>query len=82
MFDEAFRYIYGIYRNGNSRFFKAYKRIDCKLNPENYLPVEFNASTCDNEEITIKLNLIDLQTAIDKNVFDLNIPGDFTKTQK
>ena len=66
----------------NSRFCKSYKQIDCKLNPENYLPIEFNASTCDNEEITIKLNLIDLQTAIDKNMFDLDIPSDFTKTQK
>jgi hypothetical protein len=66
----------------NSRYFKAYKQVDCKLSAKNYLPTEFNASTCDDEEITIKLTQTDLQKAIDKTVFDLNIPADFTKTQK
>jgi hypothetical protein len=66
----------------NSRYCKAYKQIDCKLNPENYLPMEFIASTCDDEEIAIKLTQTDLQKVIDKTIFDLNIPANFTKTQK
>ena len=66
----------------NSRYGKSYKQIICKLTPENYLPVEFIASTCDDEEITIKLTQIDLKKEIDKTTFDLNIPADFTKTQK
>jgi hypothetical protein len=66
----------------NSRYCKSYKQVDCKLNPENYLPVEFVASTCDDEEITIKLTQTDLQKTIDKTTFDLNIPADFTKTKK
>ncbi|HBG77357.1 MAG TPA: hypothetical protein DDW84_00715 [Phycisphaerales bacterium] len=63
----------------NSRYGKSYKQIDCKLNPANYLPVEFIASTCDDEEITIKLTQIDLKKEIDKTTFDLNIPADYTQ---
>ncbi|MFA6186895.1 MAG: hypothetical protein WC770_06780 [Phycisphaerae bacterium] len=66
----------------NSRYSKAYKQVDCKLNPQNYLPMEFIASTCDDEEITIRLTQTDLQKAIDKTTFGLNIPADFSKTQK
>lgn len=66
----------------NSRYRKAYRHVDCKLNPENYLPMEFIASTCDDEEITIKLTQTDLHKTIDKTTFDLNIPADFSKTQK
>ncbi|HAL45651.1 MAG: hypothetical protein A2Y12_11350 [Planctomycetes bacterium GWF2_42_9] len=66
----------------NSRFHKTYTQINVTINPELNLPIVFNASTTDNEEITIKLNKMETSKPVKKEVFELKIPGDFTHTQK
>jgi len=66
----------------NSKFFKTYKQVKLTVNSENYLPSNFWASTCDSEEITIKLSKIENSKAVDKNVFEVKIPADFVQTQK
>jgi outer membrane lipoprotein-sorting protein len=65
-----------------SEFFKTYKQIDCKIDPENFLPFDFSALTCDDEKITIRLTKMNTAAKIKRNVFDLDVPADFTKTQK
>ncbi|MDD5134849.1 MAG: outer-membrane lipoprotein carrier protein LolA [Phycisphaerae bacterium] len=65
-----------------SEFFKTYKQIDCGIDPENSLPFDFSALTCDDEKITIRLTKINTTAKIKMNVFDVDIPADFTKTQK
>jgi len=66
----------------NSKFFKTYKHIEITINPENSLPCDFSAVTCEDEKIIIKLSQIDILTAIKNSVFDMNIPADFVQTQK
>jgi outer membrane lipoprotein-sorting protein len=66
----------------NTEFFKTYKQIDCQIDPENFLPFDFSALTCDDEKITIRLTKINTAAKIKRNVFDLDTPADFTKTQK
>jgi outer membrane lipoprotein-sorting protein len=66
----------------NSRFFKAYSKVNVTVDPNLNLPITFNASTTDNEEITIKLMNIDTSKPISKDVFVPAIPADFTRTEK
>jgi hypothetical protein len=66
----------------NSRFFKTYKQIDVAINPSNFLPFDFTAQTSDDEKITIKLTQIETSKAVEKSVFDVVIPADFSQTQK
>jgi outer membrane lipoprotein-sorting protein len=66
----------------NSRFHKTYTQVNVTINPELNLPVVFNASTTDNEEITIKLNKMETSKPVKKEVFELKIPTDFTQTEK
>ncbi len=63
----------------NSGFFKTYKQVEIKIDSKNSLPNDFSALTCEDEKITIKLSQIDTTTKIDKAIFDLNIPMDFTQ---
>lgn len=66
----------------NSEFFKTYKQIDCQIDPENFLPFNFSALTCDDEKITIRLIKTNTAAKIKRDVFNLDVPADFTKTQK
>jgi hypothetical protein len=66
----------------NSRFSKTYKQVEIIINPDNNLPFDFSATTCEDEKITIKLSQIDTSKVIKKAVFDLVIPADFAQTQK
>lgn len=66
----------------NSKFFKTYKEVNLKINPDNYLPSVFSAITCDDEQITIKLSRVNTSRAVEKKVFESNIPADFTQSQK
>lgn len=65
----------------NSRFFKTYKQVYIKINPENNLPYDFSALTADDEKITIKLSQINTSKAVDKKVFELKIPAGFARMQ-
>jgi len=66
----------------SSKFFKVYKQIDVAINPSNFLPFDFTAQTSDDEKITIKLTQIETSKAVEKTVFDVVIPADFSQTQK
>jgi hypothetical protein len=66
----------------NSKFFKTYKQIDVAINPSNFLPFDFTAQTSDDEKIMIKLTQIETSKVVEKSVFDVVIPADFSQTQK
>jgi hypothetical protein len=66
----------------NSRFFKIYKEIEIKIDPDNNLPFNFSAITAEDEQITIKLSQIDTSKVIKKSVFDVIMPADFAQMQK
>jgi outer membrane lipoprotein-sorting protein len=66
----------------NSRFFKAYKIINITIDSQLNLPVVFSASTTDSEQITIKLNKVEFSKPVKKEVFEFQIPSDFTRTEK
>jgi hypothetical protein len=66
----------------NSRFFKTYKQVNITINQDINFPVLFTASTTDSEEITIKLNKVETSKPVKKEVFDFQIPSDFTRTEK
>ena len=66
----------------NSKFFKTYKQVEIKINPDNNLPFDFSATTCEDEKITIRLSRIDTSKVIKRTVFDVVIPADFAQTQK
>jgi outer membrane lipoprotein-sorting protein len=66
----------------NSRYFKTYKQINITINQDINFPTVFTASTTDSEEITIKLNKVEISKPVKKEVFDFQIPSNFTQTQK
>jgi len=66
----------------NSRFFNTYKQVNITINQDINFPILFTTSTTDSEEITIKLNKIELSKPVKREVFDFQIPSDFTQTQK
>ncbi|MDD5010673.1 MAG: outer-membrane lipoprotein carrier protein LolA [Phycisphaerae bacterium] len=65
-----------------SRFFKTYKEIEIKIDPDNNLPFDFSAITAEDEQITIKLSQIDTSKVIKKSVFNVIIPADFAQMKK
>ncbi len=66
----------------NSRFFKTYKQVNITINQDINFPTVFTASTTDSEEMTIKLKKVETSKPVKKEVFDFQIPSDFTQTQK
>ncbi len=66
----------------NSRFSKTYKQVEIIINPDNNLPFDFSATTCEDEKITIRLSQIDISKVIKKAVFDVVIPADFSQMLK
>ncbi|HBG27536.1 MAG: hypothetical protein A2Y10_15610 [Planctomycetes bacterium GWF2_41_51] len=65
-----------------SKFYNTYKQIEVTIDSKLNLPVNFKASTTENEEIIIKLSRIDTSNTIKKEVFEISIPADFVHTQK
>ncbi|MCE5340632.1 MAG: hypothetical protein LLF92_05830 [Planctomycetaceae bacterium] len=66
----------------NSRYFKTYKQVNITIDSKLNIPVIFTASTTDSEEITIKLNKVEISKPVKREVFDFQIPSDFVQTQK
>lgn len=66
----------------NSRYFKTYKQVNITIDKDINFPILFSASTTDSEEITIKLNKVEMSKPVQKEVFDFQIPSDFVQTQK
>jgi outer membrane lipoprotein-sorting protein len=65
-----------------SKFFQTYRQIEIKIDCKSFLPFEFSATTCEDEQIIIRLTHIDTSAGIKNNVFEVVIPDDFVRTEK
>ncbi len=65
-----------------TRFYKIYEEIEIKIDPKKSIPFDFSASTSENEKIKISFTQIDIKNKVKRDVFNVDIPKNFSTAEK